>query len=176
MHIRRIWDLVTRVFCRANPILLGIFLSGRYLESYFEKEVKTDRTKIYQADLGSFHIAGTRKQQNLYYWAHTYYLDFLKCLENWFPNKPRHLRRMWDLGTRVLYIANPILLGIFLSGRYLESYFEKEVKTDHTKIYQADPDSSRRELSVHGLGFVVALLVHSEIDFSCACNWQTIQL
>ena len=34
---RRIWDLGTRVFDKANPNLPGIFLFERYLESYFEK-------------------------------------------------------------------------------------------------------------------------------------------
>ena len=50
---------------------------------------------------------------------------------------------------------------------------------DHTKVYTTDPDSPCQELSVRGLGFVVALLVCSEIDFcvrlqgeqsSCNCN------
>ena len=36
---------------------------------------------------------------------------------------------------------------------------------DHTKIYQADLDFPRRELSVRGLGFVVALSVRSGINF-----------
>ena len=39
---------------------------------------------------------------------------------------------------------------------------------DHTKIDTADLDFLRRELSNSGLGFVVALLVRSGIDFSCA--------
>ena len=36
---------------------------------------------------------------------------------------------------------------------------------DHEKIDAADLDSARKELSVHGLGFVVALLVCQEIVF-----------
>ena len=40
---------------------------------------------------------------------------------------------------------------------YLESYFEKEVKMDHTKIDLADLNSPRRELSYGGLGIVVTL-------------------
>ena len=43
----------------------------------------------------------------------------------------------------------------------MESYFEKEVKIDHTKICTADFDSPCRELSVRSLGFVVTLLVFS---------------
>ncbi len=37
---------------------------------------------------------------------------------------------------------------------------KKTPKMDHTKIVPVDLDSPRRDLSVHGLGFVVALLVH----------------
>ena len=40
----------------------------------------------------------------------------------------------------------------------------------HTKIVKADTNSPRQELSVRDLRFVVALLVHSGIDFSCACS------
>ena len=39
---------------------------------------------------------------------------------------------------------------------------------DQKKIDTADLDSPRRELSNGGLGFVVALSVRLEIDFSCA--------
>ena len=39
---------------------------------------------------------------------------------------------------------------------------------DHTKIYPADLGSSYLELSVDGLGFVVALLLCPGINFSCA--------
>ena len=42
-------------------------------------------------------------------------------------------------------------------GCYLESYFEKEVKMDHTKIVQADLDSPRREFSNGCLVSVIAL-------------------
>ena len=38
---------------------------------------------------------------------------------------------------------------------------------DHTKMDPADLDFPCEELSVHGLGFVVALSVHWEIDFLC---------
>ena len=55
----------------------------------------------------------------------------------------------------------------YFFGRYLESYFEKGVKMGHTKIYSVDLNSLRRELFVRGLGFVVALLVCWQIDFSC---------
>ena len=55
--------------------------------------------------------------------------------------------------------VNPILLGTFLLGRYLERYFQKRPKMGHTKIYQTDLDSPCQELSVSGLGFVVALLI-----------------
>ena len=37
-HLTRIWDLWTRVFDEANPILPGSLCSERYLESYFEKK------------------------------------------------------------------------------------------------------------------------------------------
>ena len=36
---------------------------------------------------------------------------------------------------------------------------------DHTNIVTADLDSPRRELSVRGLGFVVALSVRWQINF-----------
>ena len=48
---------------------------------------------------------------------------------------------------------------------------KEEVKNDHTKIYTADLDSPRRELSARGLGFAVTLSVHSGIVFQCASNW-----
>ena len=66
-----------------------------------------------------------------------------------------HLRRIRDLGTRVFDKANPIQPGLFLFGPYLENYFEKEVKRDHTKIVTAILDSPRRELSVRSHVFVV---------------------
>ena len=47
---------------------------------------------------------------------------------------------------------------------------------NHTKIYQTDLDSSRREPSVHGLGSVIALSIHPGIIFSCAFTGGTIQL
>ena len=47
---------------------------------------------------------------------------------------------------------------------------------DHTKIDSADLESSRRELSVRRLEFVVALSVRSGINFSCASTGGTIQL
>ena len=39
------------------------------------------------------------------------------------------------------------------------------MKIDHIKVYQVGLDSPRRELSVRGLGFVVALLVCLGIGF-----------
>ena len=45
-----------------------------------------------------------------------------------------------------------------------------------TKIYTADLDSIRRELSNGGLGIVVALTVFSGIDFSCVDRGGPIQL
>ena len=53
---------------------------------------------------------------------------------------------------------------------------KEETEKDHPKIYIADLDSPRRELSVRSLEFVVALLVRSEINFSCACAGEAIQL
>ena len=47
---------------------------------------------------------------------------------------------------------------------------------DHTKTYQADLDLPCRELSVRGLGFVVALLVRWQIYFSCSSTVGAIQL
>ena len=49
-------------------------------------------------------------------------------------------------------------------------------KIGRTKIYMEDLDSPRRELSETGLGFVVALLVAREINFSCATYGGPIQL
>ena len=45
-----------------------------------------------------------------------------------------------------------------------------------TKIDEEDLDSSCREFSNGGLGFVVARLVRSGIDFSCASTGGPIQL
>lgn len=47
---------------------------------------------------------------------------------------------------------------------------------DYTKMNPKYTDSPRRELSVLGLGFVVAVLAHSGIDFSCAYTGGPIQL
>ena len=46
----------------------------------------------------------------------------------------------------------------------------------HTKIVKADLDLHRRELSIRGLGFVVAFLVRLGIDFLCAYTWRAIQM
>ena len=46
----------------------------------------------------------------------------------------------------------------------------------YTKTIKADVDSPCPELSISGLGFVVALLVRSGIPFSCAYTWQPMQL
>ena len=48
---------------------------------------------------------------------------------------------------------------------YVCSYFENEVEIGHTKLDQLDLDSPRRELSVHGRGFIVAFLPFSGINF-----------
>ena len=45
-----------------------------------------------------------------------------------------------------------------------------------TKMYQADLDSSCRDLSNGGLRIVVALLVCWQIDFSCVSTGGPIQL
>ena len=42
----RIWDLGTRGFDEANPILLWLFFSGQYLENYLKKISKMNFTKI----------------------------------------------------------------------------------------------------------------------------------
>ena len=46
----------------------------------------------------------------------------------------------------------------------------------HTKIVRTDLNSPCRELSVRGLGFVVALPVFSGINFVCAPTERAIQL
>ena len=46
---------------------------------------------------------------------------------------------------------------------------------DQTKLYQVDLDSPRRDLSNGGLGFLVALLVYSGINFLCVCSGGPIQ-
>ena len=64
---------------------------------------------------------------------------------------------------------NPILLLLFLSRKYLESYFEKEVKMNFTKQVKADSDSPRQEVSNDDLGNVVALSV---FGIFCVCvHW-----
>ena len=60
--------------------------------------------------------------------------------------------------------AGTILVGAL----FLHVLKKKAPKKDHTKIVPADLDSPRRELFVRGLGFVVALSVRWQIDFSCA--------
>ena len=50
-------------------------------------------------------------------------------------HNPKHIRKIWDLSTRVLEEANPNLLGIFLFGRYLERYFEKRGQKWTTQKY-----------------------------------------
>ena len=52
----------------------------------------------------------------------------------------------------------------------------KKSKNDHRKIYPVDLDSSRRELFIRGLGFVVALLVRWQIDILSARIGRPIQL
>ena len=47
---------------------------------------------------------------------------------------------------------------------------------DHTKIDTADLNSSRREISLRTLVFIVALLVHSGNKFSRACTEGAIQM
>ena len=110
--------------------------------------------KIYEYELKYCWYAPIR-----HYQAHEYQLDFLNQLKNKFAIDPRHLRRIWDINTRVFDEAKPNLPGISFFGRYLESDFEKEVKMDHTKIYLADLYSACRELSKSGLKIVVALSV-----------------
>ena len=47
----------------------------------------------------------------------------------------------------------------------MENCFEEEVKINHTTIYQVDLDSSRQELSVYGIRFVVAFLIFRKLFF-----------
>ena len=58
----------------------------------------------------------------------------------------------------------------------MTSYFENEVKIDHTKMYPEDLNTPRQELSNGGLGIAVALLVRPGIDFSCVSTEDPIQL
>ena len=64
----------------------------------------------------------------------------------------------------------------FLFGRYLESYFEKKSNGTYTKNHTAGLISFHGELSVCGLGCVVALLVCLGIDSSCASTGGPIQM
>ena len=61
----------------------------------------------------------------------------LTSLENkkQFANEPRHLRRTWDLSTRVFDEAGSILLGMFLFGHYI---FGKNVLCKQIWILLAD--------------------------------------
>ena len=52
-----------------------------------------------------------------------------------------------------------------LFGRYLESYFEKEIKIDYTKIDTVDLEPPCQEFSVHGLQIAVALWFVPELIF-----------
>ena len=74
--------------------------------------------------------------QTRYYWAYAHQL-WLPSTNNKFDNKPRHLRRTWDLGTRIFGEANLILLQPFLFGNYLERYLKKrptQVTQNWTKM------------------------------------------
>ena len=53
-HLRRIWDLGPRVFDKANPNLLCIFLFGNYLESYFKKEINNQSRRNMHGRSGFF--------------------------------------------------------------------------------------------------------------------------
>ena len=60
--------------------------------------------------------------------------------------------------------------------QYLERYFEKEIIMDDTKMNYRDLDSPHWELAARCLGFVVAFLVHWQIDFFvCILTWRAIQ-
>ena len=52
----------------------------------------------------------------------------------------------------------------------------KRSKINFTKLYQADLDSTRRELSDGGLGIAVTLLVRWKIDFLSDYTGVPIQL
>ena len=65
---------------------------------------------------------------------------------------------------------------MFLFGRYLISYFENEVKKDHSKIYPEDLNSPCQELSNGGLEIVVAVLARPGINFLCVSTGGPIQL
>ena len=55
----------------------------------------------------------------------------------------------------VVFVSESLFVGALFS----HVIKNERPKIDHTKIDKADLDSSRRELSVGGLGFVVALSV-----------------
>ena len=79
---------------------------------------------------------------------------------------------------RVFDKANQNLLGIILFERYMESYFEKEVKMDQTKLYQADLDSLLAKsfpTVVSALSYL-ALTFFLAVGFSCGSNGGPIQL
>ena len=67
------------------------------------------------------------------------------------------------LGVRVFDTENSILFCLILFEHYLKSYFEKRGKKWSHKIIQVDLNSSRRELFVRGLKFVVALWIFGKL-------------
>ena len=63
-----------------------------------------------------------------YYQAHANQLEFLTYIKNQFPYKPRHLRRVWDLGRQIFDQANPISLWLFWLGPFFTCSKKWEVK------------------------------------------------
>ena len=82
-----------------------------------------------------------------------------KKLKVQFSYKPRHLRRTWDLGSRVFDETNlnlPCICIFVLTLHIWKIILKKEIKScSHKNIYTADIDWTRQELSVRYLGFVV---------------------
>ena len=79
--------------------------------------------------------------------------------KNQSADEPEGLKHFGDHWWEALGKENSDLSGLFLFRHYSESYVEKEVKMDHTKIDHSDLNSPRRELSNGGIGTAVVLLV-----------------
>ena len=114
-------------FVRASKIVLNnwVELTNSESDTHYERKSSLLSTFFEKIDQSLNYRWYARAR---YYLAHADHLDLLK-LKNQFTIDPRHLRKVWDLGTRIFDEANPILPGIFL----LEPCFHLFKKNSRSK-------------------------------------------
>ena len=96
-------------------------------------------------------------------------------LKNNFPTNQDTLEGPESLVLELLARRIRFCFDYFCSGIIWKVFLKKRSKIDHTKIAEEDLDSTRREFSVRGLKFVVALSACLQINFSCVPTWGPIQ-